>query len=145
MATVKERMEAKKREMRLRKEMEAIVSSTVHYREYFGDHLGDEKKPPRTYYRIHYKREPDFRLDTESTMAPYKHLIHISAGSLEEVFHIMQGEIWSPQGEARDLIRALGLHHTSMSVGDVIYDTEAQKAYGVDRIGFKEMNQEKWS
>jgi hypothetical protein len=33
-----------------------------------------------------------------------------------------QGENWSPNGEARDLILAKGLRHTSMSVGDVIED-----------------------
>jgi hypothetical protein len=32
----------------------------------------------------------------------------------------MQGEVWSPNGEARGLIEAKGLLHTSMSVGDVV-------------------------
>jgi hypothetical protein len=32
----------------------------------------------------------------------------------------LQGEFWSPGGEARMLIERLGLEHTSMAVGDVI-------------------------
>ena len=31
----------------------------------------------------------------------------------------MQGDNWSPKGEARSLIAGLGLHHTSMSTGDI--------------------------
>jgi len=38
----------------------------------------------------------------------------------ENVFAQMQGEVWSPNGEARELIASLGLHHTSMSIGDVV-------------------------
>lgn len=38
------------------------------------------------------------------------------------VFNQMQGEVWSPNGEARLLIEYLGLEHTSMSVGDVLVD-----------------------
>jgi hypothetical protein len=32
----------------------------------------------------------------------------------------LQGDFWSPEGEANSLIRGLNLHHTSMSVGDVL-------------------------
>lgn len=42
----------------------------------------------------------------------------------ENVFAQMQGEVWSPHGEARELIASLGLHHTSMSVGDVVQDDD---------------------
>jgi len=50
---------------------------------------------------------------------------HILLGTMQEddlnkIFRTMQGERWSPQGEARDKIKKLGLKHTSMSVGDVI-------------------------
>ena len=37
----------------------------------------------------------------------------------------MQGEAWSPNGEARELIVSLGLHHTSMSIGDVVQDDDS--------------------
>lgn len=43
----------------------------------------------------------------------------VMAEGVEEVFEKMQGENWSPNGEARPMIEALGLTHTSMSVGDV--------------------------
>ncbi len=50
---------------------------------------------------------------------------HVKLGSIntdskEHVFSLMQGENWSPQGEANELIARLGLHHTSMSIGDVV-------------------------
>jgi len=40
--------------------------------------------------------------------------------SWKSLFGSMQGNFWSPSGEARELIRSLELHHTSMSVGDVL-------------------------
>jgi hypothetical protein len=40
--------------------------------------------------------------------------------NLERIFYQMQGEMWSPNGEARELILSKGLQHTSMSVGDAI-------------------------
>lgn len=39
---------------------------------------------------------------------------------LEDMFCLMQGENWSPLGEARDFIFNNELRHTSMSVGDII-------------------------
>jgi hypothetical protein len=42
----------------------------------------------------------------------------------EDVFTQMQGKVWSPNGEARELISSLGLHHTSMSIGDVVQDED---------------------
>lgn len=50
----------------------------------------------------------------------------------------MQGEIWSPNGEARALIQQKGLQHTSMSVDDIIVDEEGH-VYIVDAIGFREL------
>jgi hypothetical protein len=38
---------------------------------------------------------------------------------LDAIFRGMQGERWSPEGQARGYIRGLGVH-TSMSVGDVV-------------------------
>lgn len=51
---------------------------------------------------------------------------HVLVGCVEwrrdwqSLFGAMQGHNWSPRGEARRLIKTLGLDHTSMSVGDVI-------------------------
>lgn len=39
----------------------------------------------------------------------------------EDVFHAMQAENWSPNGEARKLIQSLDVGHTSMCGGDIIY------------------------
>jgi hypothetical protein len=50
----------------------------------------------------------------------------------------MQAELWSPNGEARPLIYAKGLQHTSMSIGDVIVD-EMGKTFVVASIGFREV------
>lgn len=42
------------------------------------------------------------------------------SSELEEIWRMMQAEMWSPNGEARQLIEEKGLAHTSMSVGDAI-------------------------
>jgi len=62
----------------------------------------------------------------------------VAASDLDSVYTQMQGEIWSPNGEARQLIKSLGLSHTSMSVGDVI-ETPDGKFHEVDSIGFREI------
>ena len=55
--------------------------------------------------------------------------------AFERIFHDMQGEHWSPAGEANPLIRAKGLEHTSMSVGDVIVAPDGRVCL-VARLGF---------
>lgn len=44
----------------------------------------------------------------------------INTVDLNKIFHLMQGETWSPNGEARDIISNSGAGRTSMSVGDII-------------------------
>lgn len=39
---------------------------------------------------------------------------------LNHLYHILQGEMWSPHGEANTFIDDKGLCHTSMSVGDMV-------------------------
>ena len=56
---------------------------------------------------------------------------------LESVYRAMQGEEWSPMGEARSLISSRGLQHTSMSVGDLIVCGGV--VHMVDSCGFKEL------
>ena len=57
----------------------------------------------------------------------------------EHIFAFMQGENWSPRGEARPLIRTLGTGHTSMSIGDVIRLPDGKwlmaDTFGFTRIG----------
>ena len=57
----------------------------------------------------------------------------IDCVNLERIFELLQGEFWSPNGEAYDLIEATDTH-TSMSVGDIIQTEDG--FYMVDRLGF---------
>ena len=54
-----------------------------------------------------------------------------------KIFGDLQGEFWSPMGEANALIISKGLGHTSMSVGDVI--KTGGKYFVVAGIGFEEI------
>ena len=79
---------------------------------------------------VYYKKEPAFRNNNDirrivadgDFTKEYAFVGTQFAPDKDVVFPRMQGEMWSPQGEARNLIKALGLSHTSMSVGDVIVD-----------------------
>jgi hypothetical protein len=57
------------------------------------------------------------------------------SANIDEIFDVMQGENWSPNGEARELIQKAGTYHTSMSVGDIIED-ENGIFHVVSGIGF---------
>lgn len=56
----------------------------------------------------------------------------------EDVFVMMQGEVWSPMGEASGFLRSKGLTHTSMSVGDVLVLPNGDLVM-VDTDGFDEL------
>jgi len=94
-------------------------------------------------YTVYYAMEPNFgygpKPELASLFITHKKVKRLEAHDLGEVFYTMQGEIWSPNGEARPLIRSLGLHHTSMSVGDVILDDEDHIYYLVEPVGFSEL------
>ena len=85
-------------------------------------------------YKVFYARTPHYfphrhqgHLDpitVERLPETHVYLCDVEAESKDDVFRLMQGEIWSPLGEARPLIERLGLFHTSMSVGDVVQDEE---------------------
>lgn len=84
-------------------------------------------------YQVYYARRPTFhpsgefgtpRLTVAALQTSHVHLCEIEAASLDDAFWQMQGENWSPHGEARELLQSLGLGHTSMSVGDVLQDEE---------------------
>lgn len=40
--------------------------------------------------------------------------------NLDELYNALQGEVWSPEGQARELIIRKGLKHTTICVGDII-------------------------
>jgi hypothetical protein len=65
--------------------------------------------------------------------APTHQLLgEIVGADLNVLFNVLQGENWSPNGEARDLVRDIG--HTSISVGDVI--EKDGEYWMVDNFGF---------
>lgn len=82
-------------------------------------------------YHVYYQRFFGLLTPVE-TRRKYLNFTHrllrqVEAASLEDLYQQQQGEVWSPHGEARPLIRSLHLTHTSLSVGDVAQD--AQGAY----------------
>lgn len=101
-----------------------------------------------TIYTVYYMRPDSFRRFNFGQEFPsigeldstHKRVRCFSADDLEDVFQKMQGEIWSPNGEQRERIRMLGLEHTSMSVGDVVYEKHSNTYSVVAPCGFKEIN-----
>jgi hypothetical protein len=69
-------------------------------------------------------------------------LCQIRAYGLDDVYTQMQGEAWSPNGEARPLLESLNLFHTSMSVGDVVLDSQG-RYFACAEYGWDELNWEK--
>ena len=68
---------------------------------------------------------------------------HVLLGSIKEtdknkISVVMQGENWSPNGEARQLILDKGLTHTSLMMGDIVYMNNVM--YLVDFIGYSELS-----
>lgn len=63
----------------------------------------------------------------------------LQSDDLEAVFYKMQGENWSPHGEARRVIEGAGTYHTSMSVGDVVYVVETHNWLQVMDRGFAQI------
>ena len=76
------------------------------------------------------------KVDARHIDQDYVLLGRVASVDPEEIFTALQGEIWSPKGEARDLIRGLHLDHTSMSVGDMVVLPGAVPLV-VDHQGFK--------
>jgi tRNA A-37 threonylcarbamoyl transferase component Bud32 len=71
---------------------------------------------------------------------------HVLLGWIKEkqlgpIFEMLQGEMWSPGGEANSFIRSKGTAHTSMSVGDII--VVGGKGWMVDGSGFAELPKDK--
>lgn len=98
-------------------------------------------------YAAYYAKEPTFMEDADLIIGDlantHVRVRELEADSLENAYMLSQGEMWSPNGEARGLIQSLGLHHTSMSVGDVLVTLngkgESVRYYQVANTGFKEV------
>ena len=56
----------------------------------------------------------------------------IEARNPEDVYLKMQGESWSPTGDAREFVASKGL-----SVGDIVVDRTSRVAFILDRVGFR--------
>jgi hypothetical protein len=70
---------------------------------------------------------------------------HILLGKVKEtkperLHGMLQGERWSPNGEARSLVKKKGLKHTSMSMGDVV--KIGNRVFSVDRVGFSRLSED---
>lgn len=68
---------------------------------------------------------------------------HVLLGKISEqnprrIYKMMQGDNWSPDGEAKSFILKKGVQHTSMSIGDII--KIGGKVLIVDRVGFEELD-----
>ena len=63
----------------------------------------------------------------------------VECDRIEYVYDLMQGEVWSPHGEARALIESAGVRHTSMSIGDVALDLETLTFYSVGVFGWEKL------
>jgi len=96
---------------------------------------GKEERHMR--YRVYYGRPPVF--SGVLFAQEYIKVIETEAIDLDHLFKKMQGEGWSPNGEANDLIIAAGLSHTSMSVGDMAEEIKTGKVWFCDFVGWKEV------
>ncbi len=79
---------------------------------------------------------------TSKTSSTFEKKNYVKVGNIEsenpeEIFVLMQGEMWSPKGEANQFIRSLGLRHTSISAGDIV--KIGDKFFMCMMIGFKEV------
>jgi hypothetical protein len=84
-------------------------------------------------FRIYYALQPTFHpsgkygtplLTLRGLKSSHVFVREVEAMTLNGAVWNMQGEVWSPNGEARPLIECLGLGHTSMSIGDVAQDPQ---------------------
>lgn len=94
-------------------------------------------------FAIYYRREPTFHNTRNFKWSNYQLLLSFAVPckvKLDDIYCVMQGDFWSPEGEARELITWRGLRHTSMSVGDLIHNLSLDKLYEVDTVGFKEID-----
>lgn len=59
-------------------------------------------------------------LKSKSVVLTHQLIAVVPETDLNTIYRNFQGETWSPEGEAGELIKALNLNHTSMSVGDIV-------------------------
>jgi len=95
-------------------------------------------------YNVWYRKEPTYWFDNglkvEDISRTCLPVGQIQADCLDEVFQNQQAEVWNPrvEREMTDVIKKLGLRHTSMSVGDVAEING--KYYQVDLSCWRKVN-----
>jgi hypothetical protein len=96
-------------------------------------------------YAIYYQKNPDFMkrdsYEVGKIDISHEYLGFMPAEGLEELYMKMQGDGWSPEGEARGLIEHLGLCYTSMSIGDVVFDCEDRCWYQCMMHGWEKLEE----
>lgn len=105
------------------------------------------RQQTKTRYRIYYMKPECFETYIHGTKVPTRHQLEethvqlrdIEVTSLGAIYGLMQGEVWSPKGEARSLIMDKGLGHTSMSVGDVVEEIGTGEMWACARLGWTKM------
>jgi hypothetical protein len=99
---------------------------------YFKDN--DDESIKHAFLGYAFAKKMDKLPDPNNLEKTHTFLAFTDLTKLEDVFFHFQGEVWSPNGEAGDLIKSLDLHHTSMSVGDIIERDDG--VFIVDTVGF---------
>ncbi len=61
----------------------------------------------------------------------------LDTADVNEALEMMQGENWSPRGEARAFIKGLGLDHTTICTGDIVQ--VGDDVFFLDRLGFEKL------
>jgi hypothetical protein len=106
------------------------------------DAAGIDKRYGAGSTSIWYAKNPSFRASSTDVDLTRLSKTHVLVGTIksknkDEVWGMMQGDFWSPEGQANTMINNLGLRHTSMSVGDIIaIDDQMDDTYLVSGAGF---------
>ena len=100
---------------------------------------------PWATYKIYYAREGAANMPPDDGPLPALDQTHalvaeIGAASISQAFRRMQGERWSPDGQARVLLKAQGVHpnHVSITTGDVIEAPDGKFYWVVGNAVFQE-------
>lgn len=96
--------------------------------------------PGRT--KVLYQRVEIIHFDPSSVRRSELDRTHVVVGEIvetepDEVYRLMQGEFWSPRGEANDLVSGKGIY-TSMSMGDVMILPDGRTLV-VEGCGFRQL------
>lgn len=89
----------------------------------------------REFQNAYWRQESDLPV-VKNIEDTHVHVNTVSSNSLDGVYHWMQGENWNP---GNDFILSHGLGHTSMSMGDVLYDYRTCKWHLCASAGWIEL------